>query len=368
MTLTLNRRAEQFHRLLDSDVRDDDPVSAPLLAVADALRAIPAPPAPRPEFRAALRQRVVAVATVQGVGTAEASPLQRARTAGSTWKVQRRLSALAAGAAVVTGIAGVGVGASRSLPGQPLYGVKRAAEDAQLAATFGTEARGKRHLEFARTRLAEVKALAGDSSSLAPVVRAHGVSAALADAGGRAKLIQDTLHAMDSETRSGANDLLHAFRSSGSREPLTALNRFAREQYRTLRSLTPTLPAAAQPAANASLALLAVVADTTVRLDGHAPVTPATPGPAAGTPTPTATGAPATSRPSAPAVGPTTLPQQSGQPTQPPTTAVPTTAPINPVQSPVLPTIPALPTGQTQPAPLPSELPTLPDLSGLLGP
>src|SRR5436305_529836 len=127
MNITSTRRADEFNRLLELDGRTDDPVAGPMLAVAEALRAVPMAEGPRPEFRTALRQRLVAVATVQGVGATE-KPLQRARAAGSSWKVQRRLTALAAGAAVVTGVTGVGLGASRSLPGQPFYGVKRATE------------------------------------------------------------------------------------------------------------------------------------------------------------------------------------------------------------------------------------------------
>jgi hypothetical protein len=367
MNLTTTRRAEEFHRLLESPVRGDDPVTGPMLAVADALRVVPDAPGPRPEFRAALRQRLVAVATVQGVGAPAESPLQRARSAGSTWKVQKRLSAIAAGAAVVTGVAGVGVGASRSLPGQPFYGVKRAAEDAQLATTLGTEARGKRHLEFARTRLAEVQALAGTSSSAGPMVGAHAFAGGLADSG-RTKLIEDTLHAMDVETRSGANDLFASYRSSGSGEPLRALDRFTRAQYKTLHGLVPSLPESSRGAASASLALLAVVATDTVRLYGASttPTTPggsSTPGTGSGRPTPGTTHTPTGTSPSTHATPPpaSTTPStpSGGPPVGPPS--------IGPVNPPVVPSIPPLPTVGPIPTLLPSELPTLPDVTGLFG-
>jgi hypothetical protein len=367
MNLTTSRRADEFHRLLESPVRGDDPVTGPLLAVADALQVVPDVPSPRPEFRAALRQRLVAVATVQGAGAPVETPLQRARSAGATWKFQRRLSAIAAGAAVVTGVAGVGVGASRSLPGQPFYGVKRAAEGAQLATTLGTEARGKRHLEFARTRLSEVQALAGTSGSLAPMVGAHAFAGALADSG-RTKLIEDTLHAMDVETRSGANDLFASYRSSGSGEPLRALDRFTRRQYQTLHTLMPSLPESARAAANGSLALLAVVATDTVKLygAGTTPTTPGTgtptPGKGSGRPTPGGTHTPSGTSSSTPTV----QPPSSTSPSTPtgPSGGLPSVGPVNP---PVVPSIPPLPTGSTLPVPLPSELPTLPDVTGLLG-
>ncbi|HMC68872.1 MAG TPA: hypothetical protein VKJ07_06955, partial [Mycobacteriales bacterium] len=65
MKLMSQRRADEFALLLDTDGRTDDPVAAPLLTVVDALSQVPAVPGPRPEFRAALRQRLVAVAAVQ---------------------------------------------------------------------------------------------------------------------------------------------------------------------------------------------------------------------------------------------------------------------------------------------------------------
>ena len=361
MNITSTRRADEFNRLLESDVRTDDPVAGPMLAVAEALRAVPSVDGPRPEFRTALRQRLVAVATVQGVGATE-RPLERVRAAGSTWKVQRRLTALAAGAAVVTGITGVGLGASRSLPGQPFYGVKRATEGVQLASTLGTEARGKRHLEFARTRLHEVKALSGsNSSSLGPISGAH-LLAAPADSAEHTKLILDTLHAMDVETRAGANDLFAAFRDSGSTEPLRALNNFSQRQYAQLQNLLGQLPVNAQPSARSSLALLAVIATDTVHsATGGTPSTgPGSPAPAPSStthprPSSSAT-APSTSHPSTPGSG-STGPSKGGASTPPP-------LPAPHFSPPSLPTIPPLPVTST----LPTSLPSLPDdVSGLLG-
>jgi len=62
-----NRRANEFAALLDRPARTDDPELAPYVALAGALRAVPVTAGPSPEFRTALRQRLVAVATVQGV-------------------------------------------------------------------------------------------------------------------------------------------------------------------------------------------------------------------------------------------------------------------------------------------------------------
>jgi hypothetical protein len=280
------------------------------------------------------------------------------------------MTAVAAGAAVITAVAGVGIGSSRSLPGQPLYGMKRAAESAQLATTFGTEERGKRHLEFARTRLAEVKALAaGDSSALGPVGRSHLLAAASA-AGNTAQLLS-TLRAMDVETRDGANDLFVAFRDSGSGEPLRALDRFTAKQYGDLRALVPGLPASVQPRAQSSLSLLALVSADTHALAVRAASTPA---PAPGT-TPTkaanaSPGATSSATGGSPTPGSRTTPRRSSPgvvlPTDGlPTSGLPSAGPNTPVTIPSIGSVPASPS-----SPLPTSLPPLPDLSqlpGLLG-
>lgn len=386
MNLTTGRRADEFNRLLQSGSRGDDPVTAPMLAVADVLQELPQAEGPRAEFRDALRQRLMAVAAVQGIGET-GTPLQRAREAGSTWRVQKRLTALAAGAAVVTGVAGVGIGASRAIPGDPFYGVKRAAEGAQLATTVGTEDRGKRHLQFARTRLHEVKSLAGSAASLGSVGDGAEVAGARAEDTTHTKLIADTLHDMDVETRAGANDLFAAYRDSGSREPLTALNSFTRQQYSALQALVPALPQADREQARASLTLLAVVATDTLHsaaastptTGGSTPTSPsgATPPSAPGstsqapgtTNTPTAT---TSGKGAGGSSGTTLLP--SGQPgvsvpslsvplVPLPTASVPTAAAPT-VSAPAVPTIPSLLPTDTS---LPTQLPSIPDVGGLLG-
>jgi hypothetical protein len=358
MKLMPQRRAEEFAQLLETNGHTDDPVTAPLLTVVDALTEVPATPGPRPEFRAALRQRLVAVAAVQAANPEVERPLARVRTASGTWKVQRRLVAVGAGAAVVTAVAGVGVGASRSLPGQPFYGVKRATENIQLATTFGTEDRGKRHLEFARVRLSEVSSLAGHTAALGQLNGDRNYAGAAITDRATSKLIADTLREMDVETRAGANDLFVAFRDSGSTEPLSALNDFTVAQYRELRALVQALPADVRAQAMSSLLLLNLVATDTVALarSGHAsqPSTPSsTPSGPAGSPTATPGRTPSSS-PTPSSVPGSTTPSTPAKPSLP--TVLPT--------SPVIPSIPASPS--LPPGPLPTAVPSI-DATSLLG-
>jgi len=354
MKLMPQRRAEEFARLLETQGRTDDPVTAPLLTVVDALTEVPATPGPRPEFRAALRQRLVAVAAVQAANPTTERTVDRVRAAGSSWKVQRRLVAVGAGAAVVTAVAGVGVGASRSLPGQPFYGVKRATEDIQLATTFGTEDRGKRHLQFARERLSEVASLSDHSSVLGQMAGKHDYAGAAVLDRATGQLIVDTLRDMDVETRAGANDLFVAYRDSGSTEPLSALNDFTVRQYRELRALVAALPAEVRAQAMSSLSLLNLVATDTVALANGAP---------SSRPDPSIT---PSHRPTTPPVTPSRSPSSTPSASTEPAPSTSTT-PSVPNVVPTGPGIPSIPASPTLPTgPLPTAVPSL-DTNGLLG-
>ena len=358
-----NRRATRFAEILEAPTRTDDPAQAPYLALATALRAAPTVSGPSPEFRTALRQRLVAVATVQGVGAAEPTAA-KLRSAATTWRFQRRVAAVAGAAAAATAIAGVGVGASRSLPGDPFYGVKRATERVQLAATTGQEAKGKRHLEFARTRLHEVEALVGRNSALAGIL--PGGVAALGHLSDSAKTstIVATLQDMDAETRAGAEDLLAVASESGSSEPLSALDTFTRRQFVDLRSTVPALPTPAQPRAEQSLSLLAVVADRTRQLSRatSGDTTPQSGG--SGGPTGQPSTSPTPSRSGSGHGGHGG--NRSGGSSTPSTPPSPGGLPTLPVQPPTqVPTIPSLPTLIPVPTELPTELPPLPGLSEL---
>ena len=354
-----NRRANEFAALLEQPARTDDPALAPYLALAGALRAVPAAAGPSPDFRAALRQRLVAVATVQGVGQPQ-SAAARIRAAGITWNFQRRMAIVAGSAAAMTAIAGVGIGASRSLPGDAFYGVKRATEDVQLALTTGQEAKGKRHLEFARTRLHEVEALVGRNSALTDFMPGHvGALGHLSDAA-KTSTIVSTLQDMDAETRAGAEDLLAVYADNGSAEVLRALDSFTRSQFSDLRDAVPDLPTAAQPRAERSLSLLAVVAERTraaARGSGYTPTPGTTSSPSghrSSTPTPTRTSTPGPGRSGGSTAS--TAPSTSTTPGLP---TVPGGLPSS------APTIPTLPTILPEPTSLPSQLPPLPSLSDL---
>ncbi|WP_027932781.1 DUF5667 domain-containing protein [Amycolatopsis thermoflava] len=86
---------------------------------------------------------------------------------------------LAAAAALIVFVGGVGLLLSRgSLPGDPLYGMKLASEDAELQLTFDEAARGSKHLQFASNRLDELAAMpSADTSAFLTTLSAFAAEA-----------------------------------------------------------------------------------------------------------------------------------------------------------------------------------------------
>lgn len=234
---------------------------------------------PDPGFEGRLRTRLVAVGTVAGARTPPVPSL--ARTRSRLARHPRWLPrAVAAGAAGVVGVAGLGVATSRALPGQPLYAAKRQIESWQLSLASGPADRGREQLAFARTRLAEVEALSHHHDLTA----AAGPSAAAAG-GSISGRIATTLRRMDAETRAGTSDLAIAAQS-GDDAAAQQLLAFADGQSARLREIAPRLPAPVASAVSASRTVLRQVAALARTLPGAPAASSAT------TPAPAPTAAP----------------------------------------------------------------------------
>ena len=381
-----NRAAADLARLLDGRT----PAAAGAggeLALVMQLRAtgaaLDAGVLPRPEFRDALRTRLMAVATVQA-----AAPTETARAVPTAVSWRRRGSAVAAGAmASVVAVSGVAVAGSQSLPGDPFYGVKRTTEALQLQMADGDVEKGTRHLDFAASRLREVRGLtlgrdAVDAGPvLGPAALESGIrlrsaeqplAAGAALSAGVAERVRSTLADMDEQTREGSELLTDAYRESKAPEPLRALSRFATRQSAGLEELLPALPPATQSRARASLALLTDVSATTDQLieigtcgagcdpTTAAPTVPVVPG----QPAPTgADGAADCECPDpAPAPDPQPTSQVTPSPTPEPTTAAPEPT-GSPSPRPSSPQPTPSPSSSGQPLPLPSlpvPVPSLP--------
>ncbi|MCW2573217.1 MAG: hypothetical protein JWO88_3275 [Frankiales bacterium] len=364
-------RSEELARLLDGAVVLGAAATGPsarYAAVAGRLSALGTELAPtvtpRAEFRSALRTRLVAVASVQSADVAAPVPAKnRALESAVSWTQTRRAQrgiGLAAGAmASVVAVAGIAVAGSRSLPGDPFYGVKRGGEALELRTAGGDVAKGSKHLQFAAERLKEVRELSlGRDAAFTGSLDQPVASAAFG--GSVSKRVRGALTDMDRETRTGSDLLTSAYRSSNSDAPLEILSRFAGRQTRDLTALLPDLPAGARPQAESSLALVSRVAVESSQLlavgvcTGQcapaqaAPSLPPTTGPMP-QPAPSASiEAPCGCQPApAPARTSDPTPAPTPDPTPEPTTT-PSPSPSRPTPSP----------SPSSPLPVPTELPS----------
>ncbi|HWH00574.1 MAG TPA: DUF5667 domain-containing protein, partial [Pilimelia sp.] len=185
-TLFHRRRAQRFAQLLDEanggrrhHVRTRlDQQLTELVAIGHQISARPPTVEVDPGFRADTRAMLLATAQREGIGrTAEAaaaaaeapprwSPAARRGTRRAATGYPGRLRTrgavvvgIAAGAIAISGMSAASEGA---VPGDPLYGVKRSAERAQLALASSDVTKGQLYLDFARTRLAEAAAVHAD--------------------------------------------------------------------------------------------------------------------------------------------------------------------------------------------------------------
>ncbi|WP_369257899.1 DUF5667 domain-containing protein [Geodermatophilus amargosae] len=277
---------------------------------------------PSPDFRAATRARLVAMAAVRSpqpeprrglARLAAARPVRRRRA----WRA--RLAAGVAGAAVAVTALGTLVALSTDAePGDTLYGLKRGTEQTQLA--LAGDQRGLTLLGLATTRLHELDRLA-DSSGAPPV-----------------DLVLDTLATMDAQTSEGAALALSQAVAAGDAGSLSVISGWAQDQGDGLAGLRAVLPGDAGDAASRSLGLVGDVGTRAEELraaldcptgvavagtDDLGPVpapcaAPATPDPSAPADPTTGTNAPVPDEPAAPPSSPApSSPAPSGAPASP---------------------------------------------------
>jgi len=346
--------------------------------------------APRDEFRATLRTRLMAVAAVQSynASTATAAPAVAAKQSKASaiesavsWshsrRVQRGMGVAAGAMASVVAVAGIAVAGNQSLPGDPFYGVKKGGEAFELRTSDGAVGKGSKHLEFAAERLSEVRGLTLGRDAALGAIGPFGAGPQAASAFGSSvsERVRRTLADMDTETRRGSDLLTASYRETGADAPLEILAAFAGTQSTELRALLPALPSAARERGEASLALVTeVAAQTSAMLAigvctgacAPAATAPSLPGPEglpAPQPAPSATSnAPCGCSPSEPQPNPAGQPESTPMPT--PSESAnpePTEAPSSPSPSPT-PSESPDPLPVPLPVPLPTPLPTPPPL------
>lgn len=214
------------------------------------LRQLPVGELPDERFKAELRTQLVAIAPRI---VSESAPVPtpspgRPRRPGSRrlGLLHRPLLAITGAAAVLVLLLGLAVWMAKgALPGQSLYGIKRASENFQLSVAGSDISKGEKYLTFADSRATESGKLVG-----AGPASPH-----------TASLVTTTLRAADSDTRDGVRLLTGAAVSGVSADPLAKITSWLGPQRSRIAALAPKLPAGpARSQAAASLALLQQVA------------------------------------------------------------------------------------------------------------
>lgn len=239
------RRADDF----ESQVRSGDARSsadADLLELVGALRTMEST-APRPEFLADLRERLMVEAADVLVASPSPAPAatDRLLLPERNPRKQRRLVA-AVGTAVLVGTGSTMAVASQSaLPGDSLYSIKRLVEGARSSVAFSDSAKGQQALDRATARLDEAAALVGKGGS------------------GDLRQVPDTLDTFVSQSREGADALLADFTAHGDDSSVERVRAFASASLDRLMALKQSSP-------DSVFAALSQAARTMIQIDSSA--------------------------------------------------------------------------------------------------
>jgi uncharacterized membrane protein YgcG len=224
---------------------DPDVSADPLIrTIVGQLRALPTP-APSPGFREELRAQLIAVTprlVAEGVTGSRPARAARKPHRATAPRVPIRRPAAVMGTLVLLFVLLLAGGvwmSSHTLPGDSLYGLKRASENVQLSLTGGDGARGRQYLALAKKRANEVSGLLGRTSSMAA---GSGPQASGNINAHTAKLIADTLRDADADTRNGVRLLTGQAVRNMSNGPLSAVTTWAPAQLARLDSIVNRAP------------------------------------------------------------------------------------------------------------------------------
>ncbi len=162
------------------------------------------------------------VGTVHESASRRLLPGQRGPKARLSPNRSRARGAILVGLAVGTlALSGISAASGDAMPGSPLYGMKRSAENTQIALAGSDASKGKLYLEFAQTRANEAQQVSPNLSLLGGV-----------------------LTTMDTQTNDGARLLLTDAVTHHSIADLNTVDAFATSQLNQLASLRAVVPTA----------------------------------------------------------------------------------------------------------------------------
>ncbi|GAA3109384.1 DUF5667 domain-containing protein [Streptosporangium carneum] len=170
---------------------------------------------PRPEFRAELRERLMHAPEQPEQEESSAQPVVPPRPRRRTVLLPQLLSLGLASAMVVAGL-----GTYRSMPGDALYPLKRAAENTLFHLSTDDAERADRSFGYAETRAHEVEELLGSGER-------------------EDRLISETLKAMEDTTRSAVTSLTRVQRRDA--RSTGQLKRFVQKQRTQIEIMLPKM-------------------------------------------------------------------------------------------------------------------------------
>ncbi len=213
------RRAEAFHSLIEGEERLHDARYAEFQAIVDSLRAQP-PVEARPEFVSTLRERLMTAADTLLVPDDEARLTLPARKPAR----ERRIAVTVGGVAIVGATTSMALAAQSALPGDTLYPLKRAIENAQTGLNLDEGDRGATLLANATGRLAEVRALSSDG------------------VGEDGAAIAQTLTVFTEQAVEASDLLLSDYAETGNESSIAELRDFTGASMETLADLEAVVP------------------------------------------------------------------------------------------------------------------------------
>jgi len=242
------RDEQAFAEMLEG-LRQDAPRDLARLAkLASAMEHVRPMPGPAPDFRAALRNRIVAEAAVSRSWLDRFAEAWEVRNAAMRRNF-KMVFATAVAAIVLLAGGSVFAVAAKSVPGDWDYFAKRLHEDARLLVTRANVPRAYLEMDFARERLDEMKIL---------IIRGKQ----------NADPYFVDLNDMDARTLDAARLLVTAFRQTHQSAPLHKLASFAAAQRNGLEVLIDRMPPAVRPPARDSIDILQRVSDRVVGIMG----------------------------------------------------------------------------------------------------
>jgi hypothetical protein len=239
------RAANRFQQALEGGPAADAD-TAQLVQTARALSSVPTSTlAPREEFVAALRERLMAeAATLPTPSPAAAQAAADRRAAGRSAPVVvlvgRGLPRVLVGAAASVLAVGavVGVASRSAIPGSALYPVKGWLDSVAVQIAGSDLERGLTHLSQAQEHITDTRTLSEQRDP-------------------EAERYIESLEAAISSVRAGQRDLDTAFDTTGNPQALIAVRDFAARARPQVEALRPEVPAAALPALGELQSLLA---------------------------------------------------------------------------------------------------------------